>query len=136
MSGAATDERSLITFLGDLEVRGSAHRGRGVFATRDYQPGELVEAAPVILFPAQQTPAVASTVIDDYVYLWGDDLALVLGYGSLYNHSFEPNARYERDFANKLMRYVAIAPIAPGTEITVNYNGDPACLDPLWFTVA
>ena len=33
-----------------------------------------------------------------------------------------------------MMEVVAIRDIEPDEEITINYNGDPAKQDPLWFT--
>jgi len=31
------------------------------------------------------------------------------------------------------MEVIAIRDIQPGEEVTINYNGDPANQDPLWF---
>ena len=57
-----------------------------------------------------------------------------LGYGSLYNHSCEPNARYDDEKGqSKVLK--AIRNVAPGEEITVNYNGDPPDKTPVWFKV-
>jgi SET domain-containing protein len=49
---------------------------------------------------------------------------LALGYGSLYNHSYHPNARYD-DAAGPTKVFTALRDIAAGEEITVNYNGEP-----------
>ncbi|HJN65554.1 MAG TPA: SET domain-containing protein-lysine N-methyltransferase, partial [Pirellulales bacterium] len=56
---------------------------------------------------------------------WGKrTVALALGYGSLYNHSYNPNARYD-DARGQIKVFTAICDITEGTEITINYNGDP-----------
>ncbi|MCG3173010.1 MAG: hypothetical protein GMKNLPBB_01186 [Myxococcota bacterium] len=114
------------------------HKGRGVIAARDFSPGELVESAPVIVIPDRQWPAIEHTVLYDYCYGWGprqEHVALALGYASLYNHSYRPNARYDRDEAAEVLHITAIRPIQAGDEITVNYNGDPDSRDPVWFEV-
>ena len=35
------------------------------------------------------------------------------------NHSYHPNARYKRDFMNKIMKYIALRDIEAGEEITI-----------------
>ena len=65
------------------------------------------------------------TGLAGYCFRWhGETLALALGYGSLYNHSYQPNSRYD-DVAQTTKVFTALRDIAPGEEITVNYNGDP-----------
>lgn len=59
-------------------------------------------------------------------YCWDSskgDRAIALGYGSLYNHSFSPNAMYVRRLDEREMDIVAYRPAAAGEEICVNYNG-------------
>jgi SET domain-containing protein len=63
------------------------------------------------------------------------DGVMVLGNGSLYNHSFNPNAEYLRRTSDKVMDYVAIKDIEAGEEITINYNGITKSMDPVWFDV-
>ena len=51
--------------------------------------------------------------------------AAVLGYGMIYNHSFENfNATWEIDFKDFLFRYKSIRSIQQGEEILINY-GNP-----------
>ena len=110
-------------------------RGRGVFATEDIQVDQIFESAEILIIPKDQIEFIEKTIIDDYIFVWGDTCALVLGTGMLYNHSYTPNARYIRDFDNNLMNYVALKPILKGDEILINYNGEPTCMDTLWFDV-
>lgn len=99
---------------------------RGVVATELIKPGEIIEEAPVIIIPKNEYDLIEKTVISDYYYEWeGYVSALALGLGSLYNHSFDPNAVYERDMDRILIVYKAIKEIKPGEEITINYNGVP-----------
>ena len=57
-----------------------------------------------------------------------------LGYGSLYNHSYRPNARYD-DEEGRIMVFTALRDIGRGEEITVNYNGEPGDETPVGFEV-
>jgi hypothetical protein len=121
-----------------VNVSAAGPKGRGVFAARCFAPGELIERAPVIVVPPAEVDAVERGPLGDYVYAWGrrKELdAVVLGYGSLYNHSFRPSAIYLRRPAEPALDFVALRAIAEGEEITVNYNGDPSDAAPVWFEV-
>ncbi len=75
----------------------------------------------------------------NYYFAWGPDskdAAIALGYGSLYNHSYTPNARYYKDFDNSLIKYVCITDIQKDEEITISYNCDPEDKSPVWFDLA
>src|SRR5579885_209679 len=103
--------------------------GRGVFARCTIHAGELIERVPVIIIPASQSNLISRTVLDAYDYAWGRDgkeRAIALGYGSLYNHSYCPNAHYTKHWDENEISFVALARIEEGEEITINYNGQPA----------
>ena len=130
-----------------IEVRRLENRGRGgrgVFATVDIAEGTLIERAPVILIPSAQVmgdspQAKRSARISWYIFSRDgvakrNYSALALGYGSLYNHSFKPNARYT-PIAPDLMEFHSLRTIAAGEEIFINYNGDPANQTPMDFDV-
>jgi uncharacterized protein len=111
-------------------------RGRGVFAVKAFKAGETIERAPVIPFPAEQWELFVKTALDDFCFRWGDDDedgAVGLGFASIYNHSFTPNARYVLRIPERQLEYVAIRDIEPGEEITTNYNRDPDDPKPVWF---
>ncbi|MFE1109232.1 SET domain-containing protein [Streptomyces rochei] len=117
---------------GHLRIGVSAVHGRGVFATRALTAGETVESCPVILVPASQRHLVDDTALYDYYFDWpGGQAALALGYGSLYNHSPRPNARYRKNTDALTVDIHAVRAIAPGQEITVDYTCDGT--NPLWF---
>lgn len=107
---------------------------RGVFAKRDIKKGELIHEAPVIPYPNEDHEFIEKTILADYVFEYGKNhTALVLGYGSLFNHSYEPNATYDINFDNHTFEYYAYTNIKAGEEILINYNGDVDDNDPLWF---
>ncbi|QDP41187.1 SET domain-containing protein [Radiobacillus deserti] len=107
---------------------------RGVFATRDIQKGELLHAAPVIAYPNDQHQYIEQTILADYAFEYGiNHSAILLGYGMLFNHSYEPNANYIINFENHTFEFYAYTNIEAGDEILINYNGDVDDKDPLWF---
>jgi hypothetical protein len=99
---------------------------------------ETIEVAPVVVAPPGDRDAVMSTILREHTFRWDEDtgeFALCLGFGSLYNHSFAPNARYVQYGPSRAIRFIALRPIAAGEEITVNYNGAPSDGSPVWFEV-
>jgi hypothetical protein len=117
-----------LTQSGVVEVRRVKGKGRGVFARRLIRRGEVIERTPVLMLPA-------GAALGDYCFEWGEGTwALALGYGSLYNHSYSPNARYD-DLNSRTKVFTALRDIDAGEEITVNYNGDPEDRSPVWFEV-
>ena len=61
-------------------------------------------------------------------------VALGLGYASIYNHSYQPNARYVREQPD-VLEFHAIADIKADEEITINYHGEPGDKRPVDFDV-
>lgn len=109
--------------------------GRGIFTDKRIASGHLIERCPVIVIPAADTAALDATVLYDYYFAWceeREDIAIGLGYASLYNHSFTPNACYELRHDRLSIDFVALQDIAAGQQILVNYNGDPQDRSPLW----
>jgi uncharacterized protein len=116
-----------------IEIRASPARGRGLFARTAIAPGTVIEAAPVIVIPGVDCPALDRTIIYDYYFHWDGDPegqgrgALALGLVTLCNHASPPNARVERNYARQTLDLLAVAPIAAGDELTIDYG----CT--LWF---
>ena len=110
-----------------VEWKRSGNKGRGVFALKDFKKGDVIEECPVIPLTAKESVICETTILEYYLYPWRGkrDGAVVLGYGMLYNHSVEPNARYHLNYGGRKITYKAIQPIKKGEEILVNYNGDP-----------
>jgi len=135
-------DRYVVPVPGDPNISGVRmgtveRRGRGMFARRKFLKGELIERAPVIALNEKQWPFAQKTILSDYAFDWGEhdeQAAIALGYVSIYNHSYSPNAQLEELLDELMMEVVAIRDIEPDEEITINYNGDPAKQDPLWFT--
>ena len=120
--------------LNGIYYKDTGERGRGVFTGKMLKKGDVIEICPVIILPGHEIEHIDKTNMYNYYFLWEDkQAAIALGYGSLYNHSFEPNAEYIMDFENSELIVKAIKNISPHDEITFNYNGDPDDRDKLWF---
>ena len=112
--------------------------GRGIFATRNINKGELIHEAPVIISPSAEYKNLKKTIFVEYVFWWGENLeecAMALGYGSLFNHSYTPNALYKLNLTQKTIDFYAHTDIKAGEEIMINYNGDPEDKTSVWFDV-
>jgi SET domain-containing protein len=123
-----------------LRVVSLGGRGRGVVAERAIAPGELVERAPVLVIPEADRASVDPTNVGNYIFMWEHDTvaqdlysrkgraAVVLGYTSLVNHADAPNCDFIRYIDALALDLVAVRPIAPGEELTIDYGLT------LWFT--
>ena len=111
-------------------------KGRGVFARKPIRKGEVIEKVPKMLLSpdmivdGMQNPNLAK------IYFIHDrkTLCVCLGYGSIYNHSYQPNAIYE-DGPAATMIFRALRNIDQDEEICINYNGDPVDEGPVGFKV-
>ncbi len=103
--------------------------GRGVFAQRHFVAGEEIERCPMLIVDGERAEAL-SLGADGYVFGWGSDsTALALGYGSLYNHSYAPNAE-TLETPHELV-ITALRSIDEGEEIFINYMG--TAQEGVWF---
>ncbi|MCA0983633.1 SET domain-containing protein [Halobacillus yeomjeoni] len=121
-----------------LIIKETNRYGRGVFTTRKIKKGDLIEQSPVIVVPSRERRFITKTVLSNYFFNWGrsfNDVAVALGYGSLFNHSYSPNAYFKNNLRASTVDFYAYKDIQAGEEITVNYNGDPRDSTPVWFDV-
>lgn len=126
-----------------LEVRRCGEKGRGIFAGRDFAEAGLVERAPVIILPPEERAIVKQTILSDYYFNWPfvrseqgvPTVAVVLGYGSLYNHSYTPNLVIKANQREQAFDFIALRDIRCGEELTHNYTGFPNSRGPVGFDV-
>lgn len=121
---------------GRLYVKEVPGKGRGVFAFEPIEAGEVIEVCPVIWLNTKDLKALDGTTLYDYYFLWGKtgrQAAIALGYGSLYNHDYTPNATYDMYFDEKIIVVYALREIPAHEEITFNYNGSPDDQGKVWF---
>ena len=121
-----------------LYISTTEKKGRAVFTSVDINAGDTIEICPVIVIPKAELPIIHRTILHDYYFLWGeemDDCAIALGFGSIYNHAVYPNANFILDIEALTIDIEAIMDIPAGTEITINYHGEPGDKGVLWFSV-
>ena len=110
--------------------------GRGVFASRDIKKSEVIERCPIIEIPKHDSSGLNESILVTYFFYFGKDkerLAIALGFGSIYNHAYIPNAKFRIKQKDTVIDFVALKNINKDDEITVNYyNGNPK-KSPLWF---
>jgi SET domain-containing protein len=104
-------------------------KGRGVIATAAIAANEVIEISPILICPEGSIPETGHP-LSDHAYSYGDGLAIALGYGSLYNHSRNPNCIWHFDEQLPAMIITATRAIGPGEELTIDYG------IPLWFLEA
>ena len=118
-----------------IEVKNTKGKGRGVFARTLISKDTVFERVPLLVIPATEIMGCEhSRMLLGYIFEYKKEVALALGYGSLYNHSYSPNARYD-DAGKQIKEFRALRDIQPGEEITINYNGAEDIMDPVEFPV-
>ncbi len=82
-----------------VTLKRTRKKGLGVFALKDFKKGELIEAAPVLIFTPKDRKNLEKTPLSHYIYPWRSTrgAALAFGYGSVYNHSY-PQCGLEAKF--------------------------------------
>jgi len=128
----------------DIHLRQNTPKGRGVFATAPIPSGTILETSPVLLLtPEENKTHIEHTTLYHYTYNWplvstsdrdsssqsGETIpttktqAVVLGLGSLFNHSSrEQNVGWLRDLERQVIVYRALRNIAPGEELCISYG--------------
>lgn len=69
--------------------------GRGVFALEDLSKGEIIEICPLLEVAVDDVFALTDSLLATYYFSFTDEpdkVAIALGYGSIYNHSYHPNS--------------------------------------------
>ncbi|NOQ31497.1 MAG: SET domain-containing protein-lysine N-methyltransferase [Helicobacteraceae bacterium] len=98
-------------------------KGRGVLAMTKIKNESVVEVAPLLLVPRDE---LLGTMLREYCFSYKRDRslsAIALGYASLYNHAFEPNAKYS--IKKNSVVITACRDIEKGEEICIDYNWSP-----------
>jgi SET domain-containing protein len=109
----------------------SEDKGRGVFALQNFNKGDILETAPVVIV-AKTNIKHNGSAPDGYLLDWdpetkGMEHCMPLGYVMMYNHSKNPNIEIENDMNDFYMTVRAKRAIKKGEELCWNYNCD------LWF---
>jgi hypothetical protein len=121
-----------------IRVEGIKRKGLGIVATDNILKSEIIECCPMILLSPDKKldkcwqrlhRVMLETIFGHHHFWWTARYgALALGYGSLYNHSSEPNADIVRYIKQRKMVFIANRNVHRGEEITICYR----CV---WFDV-
>ena len=96
--------------------------GRGVFTKIDIPKDTDVEKACVIGIPSNITE---NTKLNDYVFnnpYSKKQYFIAFGYGSMYNHSDEPNLHYYYDKHLNIIVYESLRDIKANEELYISYG--------------
>lgn len=108
-----------------VKIGPAGSKGRGIFAKSQIEPFEIIELSPYIEVPDFDHDILKLTIINYYWFcLLKKMCAVGLGYTSLYNHSDNCNAKFKINKKTRTIKIIAIAKIAPGEEICINYGYD------------
>jgi len=108
-----------------LYISESNDKGRGVVLSEQIELDNLIEICPLIIIPKDQVMQIHSTILHDYYFLYDEDkqdACIPLGYGCLYNHSRDPNARVAYDYDGKCIHIISTRTIQSGDEVTIDYT--------------
>lgn len=106
---------------------------RGIFALKDFEKNEIIEIAPFKICQSKCSCLSNYLFAKDMSYeeenkIEDEKTLVVFGYGSLYNHSSNPNTEHievfpeSDDITKHYMAFYAIKPIKTGEEIKHSYG--------------
>ena len=113
-----------------IKVSDSKGKGRGVFATENILKDEIIEYCPIIPISKKEANFLEKDSENlKYYYLFQyaiDKHCIMLGYGSIYNHSKTPHADvdYDVEQPKNYLFFLAIKDIKAGEEILIDYEFD------------
>jgi hypothetical protein len=107
-----------------IEIAEIPNKGRGIVARQRIREGQIIEKSTALVFCLDDLSE--SSILQYYIYSWNvDEAAIALGFGSLFNHSKDPNAEWAiKDDKKQCIAFKAIKNIQPGQEITIYYDYD------------
>jgi SET domain-containing protein len=121
-----------------LFIGNSVKKGRGVFTSKNIPENTVIEISPVIVMNNGDRKLIDQTLLHDYIFEWGEDLAqccMALGYVAMYNHSYQSNCEYEMNYEEDMITIKTIRFIESGEELFINYNGNWNNKKRVWFDV-
>jgi len=120
----------------------SETKGKGLFAKKDIRKSSLIDTAHVILIPNKDYKIIEKTSLSNYCFVWENPKykskyknAVAMSICQFMNHSYTPNVRYEYNYKNDSIKFIAMRKILKDEELTINYNGEIHDHSPVWFKV-
>ncbi len=138
--------------MNDYYIKDFTHKGRGVFASKDFTLGQVIESSPVVIFSYEASVSSSEQMlyvenqkilvkteihkqkipaeIDNIIFAWSfltkngkKESCIALGVGSLFNSANPANLRVMADEKNKNLLFIATRDIKKDEELTINYSG-------------
>lgn len=113
-----------------IKIANIKGKGRGVVAIEDIAEGEIIEYCPIVFISEKEASFFEkeNTILKFY-WLFQPETkksCIMLGYGSLYNHSKNPNAEvdYDTKKSENFLFLRALKNIKAGEEIVFDYQFD------------
>lgn len=110
-----------------IYVAKSRIHGLGVFASENIEKGTCFEITPLVDVVLSKAEDLGREFLYDYrfSYITGGKitkLVMALGYGSLYNHSDDPNANWRLNNEINMFEFYSVKDIKAGEEILIYYG--------------
>lgn len=105
-------------FQNKIFVKKSSLHGYGVFAGKTFKKGDLIEECYFVITSGDDKK------FEDYYFDVDGKYAIFLGFGSIYNHSDDPNADYFIYKKSKMTKIKAARTIKKGEEIFISYGDE------------
>jgi SET domain-containing protein len=106
-------------FQNKIVVKKSSMHGYGIFSVKNMKKGEKIEECYILL-----SKKGGDKGLEDFYFDAKGKYAIFTGFGSIYNHSDEPNADYTISIKNRIATVKATKAIRKGEEIFVSYGDE------------
>ena len=119
-----------------IGIKKSPVHGWGVFALEDIEIGDMIEVCVYVPIETYNEGDILTHYSFPYPRVFGeikdsnkkiDKLiqVVVLGYGSLYNHSLTPNVDYITNTELSVFEFISFKKITKGEELFIKYDKNP-----------
>jgi len=108
-----------------IYLKDSPLHNLGVFSSQKIEKGEVIDVCPFLSFPQSSNERIP--VFSNYAFCYPRSEnwtthALVLGYGSYYNHSDTPSVEWDTNEDDRTFIFFALRDINEGEELFINYG--------------
>ena len=119
-----------------IGIKKSSVHGWGVFALEDIEIGDLIEECLYVPIETYNEEDIITHYSFPYPRVFGEIKdsnkkihkliqVVVLGYGSLYNHSLTPNVDYITNTELGVFEFISFKKITKGEELLIKYDNNP-----------
>lgn len=109
-----------------LKIKNSKKYGRHIVSTKKILKKTKIESTPLLLFSKKDRKIVNHTFLKKYIYHYPfkkNTDALAMGIGSFFNHSENPNVKFE--IKKNYVVFWAIKDIKAGDQLFIDYGYNP-----------